>query len=157
MNGGPTGPALLDVNVLIALLDPLHIHHGLAHSWFSAHGRKPFATCPITLNGCVRVLSHPRYPSFTATPIDVAQRLQEDLCARPNHEFWPDDVVPFDPALFLAKHIGRPAIITDVYLLALAVRHSGHLVTFDRSIPWLAILGATRAHVRVLSSGGSAR
>ena len=55
--------SLLDVNVLIALLDADHISHTAATAWLSEHGRRGWASCPITQNGCVRIMSHPGYPN----------------------------------------------------------------------------------------------
>jgi predicted nucleic acid-binding protein len=54
---------LLDVNVLLALCDPLHVHHAAAHRWFAAVGRFAWATCPITENGFVRIAAHRSYPN----------------------------------------------------------------------------------------------
>ena len=147
-----SGAGLLDVNVLIALLDSSHPNHDQAHAWLAENGRKPFATCPITLNGCIRILSDPRYPSFTATPSDVAGRLREDLCSNKNHLFWADDLIPLDPAIFRSDKIGGSRCLTDVYLLALAVAHGGHLITFDRSIPWAAVRGCSKTHLHVLGA-----
>ena len=56
-------PALLDVNVLVALFDPDHVHHDLAHDWFADHRSRGWATCPITENGVIRVLANPAYGS----------------------------------------------------------------------------------------------
>ena len=55
--------ALLDVNVLIALLDADHSLHARATDWFASHARAGWASCPITQNGCVRIMSHPGYPN----------------------------------------------------------------------------------------------
>ncbi len=77
--------ALLDVNVLIALLDAAHVHHGLARRWFASHVEQGWASCPLTQNGCVRILSQPRYPN--AVPVaEAALRLGEAL-AHPSHTF----------------------------------------------------------------------
>ena len=141
--------ALLDVNVLVALFDPLHINHDDAHVWFASHGRRRWATCAITINGCIRVLSNPDYPSLTATPLQVAQRLRI-LCTKPNHEFWAEDVSPLDEERFHWERIMGHRQITDVYLLSLAVTRDAQLVTFDRSIPWQAIAGAKTSDLRIL-------
>ena len=87
--------ALLDVNVLIALLDPDHSLHAAATAWFRENAREGWASCPITQNGCMRVMSHPAYPN--APPLRmIAERLAE-ATASPLHEFWPDDVSLLDP------------------------------------------------------------
>jgi predicted nucleic acid-binding protein len=40
--------------------------------------------------------------------------------------------------------------VTDVYLLVLAVRHGGRLVTFDRSVPLKAVGSAGPEHLVML-------
>lgn len=143
--------ALLDVNVLVALFDPAHPSHEDAHEWFGVNRRRKWATCPITINGCVRVLSSPSYPSVVATPAEVISRLRV-LCASPQHEFWIDEVSLLDTTLFRPLHVGGHPKITDVYLLALAVRKQGRLVTFDRSIPLKAVVGAVPDNLVLLGS-----
>ena len=145
--------ALLDVNVLVSLFDPAHPNFEDAHQWFGAHRRRGWATCPLTLNGCVRVLSNPAYLSVTATTSEVVARLQS-LCSASDHESWADEVSLLDSELFRPAMIAGHQKITDVYLLGLAVRKKGMLVTFDRSIPHKAVIGAERSHLRVL--GGPA-
>jgi toxin-antitoxin system PIN domain toxin len=132
--------ALLDVNVLIALLDSDHSLHARATQWFAQHARAGWASCPITQNGCVRIMSHPGYPN--ALPVSaVAERLAE-ATAGGLHEFWPDDVSVLDRKLIDAGRIHGPRRVTDLYLLALAVRHAGRFATFDHSIAVDAIKGA---------------
>ena len=143
--------ALLDVNVLVALFDPAHPNHEQAHGWFGRHRRRGWATCPITINGCVRVLSNPAYPSVEATPAEVSSRLRA-LCSSPDHTFWPDEVSLLDDALFRPPMISGHRRITDVYLLGLTVRRQGKLVTFDRSIPLKAVIGAEPCHLELLGA-----
>ncbi len=66
---------LLDVNFLVALFDPRHVNHDAAHYWFSAGFSSTWATCSITEAGCIRVLSHPAYPTVSTTPVDALRRL----------------------------------------------------------------------------------
>ena len=140
--------ALLDVNVLIALLDADHSLHARATQWFGAHARAGWASCPITENGCVRIMSHPGYPN--ALPVRaVMERLAEASASR-FHEFWPDDISLLDGQVTISTRIHGPRQITDVYLLALAVRHGGHFVTFDNSVAHSAVIGAEKRHVLVL-------
>lgn len=141
--------ALLDVNVLVALFDPAHPHHEDAHAWFGKHRRNGWATCPLTINGCVRVLSSPSYPSFDVAPAEVITRLSS-LCSSPDHESWPDSVSLLDITLFRPGLISGSKAITDVYLLGLAVRNNGKLITFDRSMNLKAVVKATRDHLYVL-------
>ena len=141
---------LLDVNVLVALFDPDHVHHDLAHDWLADHKRAGWATCPITENGLVRVLSNPAYPAGSYPAADLAVRLRA-FAESGHHVFWPDDVSLRDRTLFQHPLASGHRHLTDVYLLALAKRHDGALVTFDRSIPLAAVAGATRQHLHVVS------
>jgi len=142
--------ALLDVNVLVALFDSAHLHHEAAHRWLASHGRRPWATCPLTINGCIRALSHPSYPTVRATAADVVARLRI-LCTRPLHEFWPDDVSLLDETKCRASRLAGATQVADVYLLSLAVSRHGRLVTFDRTIPLEAVPGAAASHIEVLA------
>lgn len=140
--------SLLDVNVLIALLDADHTLHPSATSWFATHARSGWASSPLTQNGCVRVMSHPGYPN----PLPVrstVERLRE-ACASAVHEFWPDDASLLDGKAVDAARIHGPRQLTDVYLLALAVRHDGRFVTFDAGVPREAVNGAQAKHLLVL-------
>jgi toxin-antitoxin system PIN domain toxin len=140
--------SLLDVNVLIALLDADHSLHARAIEWFGIHAREGWATCPITQNGCIRIMSHPGYPnSFPAGAI--MERLAE-ATAGAAHAFWPDDISLLDSRVADPTRIHGPRQFTDVYLLALAVRRKGRFVTFDASVPLAAAVGAERKHLIVL-------
>jgi toxin-antitoxin system PIN domain toxin len=142
-------PALLDVNVLIALFDPDHVHHEAAHGWFGTHHSSGWAICPLTENGVVRILSNPAYSAAAERPADVAGRLRAFRDSG-DHVFWPDDASICDaPAFDLS--VGHRHL-TDVYLLALAVRRDGCLVTFDRSIPGKAVRGARAGHLVVVDA-----
>ena len=140
--------ALLDVNVLIALLDANHTSHHAARRWLSDNAVNGWASCPITQNGCLRIMSHPSY-SMSASVREIALRLR-DATASDVHQFWPDDVSLLDEGLLDATRIHGPRQLSDVYLLALAVRHRGYLVTFDRSIGIDAVKTATADHLLVL-------
>jgi uncharacterized protein len=122
---------LLDINVLVALFDASHLNHDAAHRWFGNTGRLSWATCPITENGFVRILSHPSYPSVQATPSEVADRLTS-FASQQGHVFWPDDISLLT-ALDLESRtrlVGSQQL-TDFYLAALAQHHGGSLATFD--------------------------
>jgi toxin-antitoxin system PIN domain toxin len=128
---------LLDVNVLIALIDPLHVAHAAAHAWFGGGGNSAWATSPLTENGLVRIVSHSRYPNSvgsTAVAVDLLRALR----GHPGHRFWADDVSLADGGVVDAVCPVSPGQLTDAYLLALAVKHDGVLVTFDRRIAGLA-------------------
>lgn len=144
--------ALLDVNVLVALLDAGHLHHVPAMRWLAAHARSGWASCPATQNGCLRILSLPDYPN-RQPPALVAERLAAATVA-PAHRFWPDDLSLLEAEVVRWDRVLSSRHVTDVYLLALAVRHGGRLVTFDRSIDLAAVPGAKASHLHVI--GGAA-
>lgn len=137
--------ALLDVNVLIAMHDAGHTHHRIARDWLRAHITHGWASCAITQNGFVRILSQPRYPLDIST--SQAITLLAQACAAPHHTFWPADLSIADPACIDRSRVHGQTQVTDLYLLALAVRHQGRLVTLDGSIPLSAVTGATPEHL----------
>lgn len=140
--------ALLDINVLLALLDADHVDHTHTREWLGAEIRHGWASCAITQNGFLRVISQPRYPS----PVPVAQAA-ERLCRATQgeyHEFWPCDLSLLDERKVDRTRVHGPRQVTDVYLLALAHAHGGRFVTFDRSIPLEAVAGARAADLVVL-------
>ena len=140
--------ALLDVNVLIALLDSDHASHDTAIHWFAKHAREGWASCPITQNGCIRIMSNQGYPN--PLPVQaVIERLAE-ACNEDIHEFWPDEVSLLDPDVADSTRIHGPRQLTDIYLLALAVQHEGRLVTFDNGIPLAAVRRATTQNKLIL-------
>ena len=143
--------ALLDVNVLVALFDPAHPDHEEAHAWFGRHSRRGWATCPVTVNGCVRVLSSPAYRSVEATAAEVVAHLRV-LCSQRGHHFWSEGVSLLDETLFRPELIAGHQQVTDLYLLGLAVRQHGRLATFDRSIPVKAVIGAGADHLAFLGA-----
>ena len=128
--------------MLVALFDPGHMHHDAAHGWFARNQKHGSATCPLTLNGCVRVLANPKYPIVPIAPEQLIVLLRT-MCANPYHEFWPDSVSLLDDTLFKPPFIMGHRMITDVYLLGLAVRRHGKLATFDRGIALRAVVGAS--------------
>ena len=134
--------ALLDVNLLVALFDSEHVHHLVAHDWFAENGDRGWASCPLTENGALRVLASPTLELFVPLPDLLA--LLTRFCARSRHTFWPDDVSLLDSAVVDMHKIRGHKQLTDVYLLALAVKNGGRLITFDDGIP-LTEIG--RAHV----------
>lgn len=134
-----SGRALLDVNVLVALFDPDHLHHEPAHRWLAEHRSSGWATCPLTENGVVRVLANPAYSPSAERPAEIARRLAA-FRESGQHAFWPDDVSLCDTGAFNLTVGYRQ--LTDTYLLGLAVKHRGRLATFDRSIPLKAVRGA---------------
>jgi toxin-antitoxin system PIN domain toxin len=140
--------ALLDVNVLIALLDADHALHARATQWFAEHARSGWASCPITENGCVRIMSHPGYPN--PLPVRAVMQRLAEATASNLHEFWPDDVSLLNAQIADSARIHGPRQITDVYLLALALRHGGRFVTCDASASRDAAVGAEKRHLLMI-------
>lgn len=136
---------LLDVNVLIALIDPAHIQHDAAHAWFGAVGKNSWASCPITENAVLRIVGDVRYPNSPATPAAVGEVLAGFL-ELDGHEFWPDDVSLFHTEnnnVDITRLLNSRQV-TDSYLLALACAHDGQLATFDRRVVANAVRGGNR-------------
>lgn len=140
--------ALLDVNVLVALLDASHLHHRAATDWLAANLRHGWASCPMTQNGCLRILSLPAYPNPQPTA-SVAQRLALAV-ADAAHAFWPDAFSLLEQGRVLWDRVLTSRQITDAYLLALAAANAGRLVTFDRGIAIEAVQGAAKKNLVVL-------
>ena len=135
---------LLDVNVLIALVDPAHVQHHAAHEWFAAVGNQAFATCAVTEMGLLRIVGHPRYPNSPGSPAAVAPLLA-GIRALPGHAFWADAVSPLDAQRLHAQRLLDSGQVTDSHLLALAVAHQGRLASLDRRLVTTAVPGGAQA------------
>ena len=140
--------ALFDVNVLIALLDAGHAFHRTAMDWLEEAVQWGWASCPITQNGCIRIMSNPSYPAPLPASV-VAERLAE-AGAGQEHTFWPDDISLLETHVFDWSYALSSRHVTDMYLLALAAHHEGRLVTFDRRIDLRAVSRAEKEHLHVL-------
>lgn len=140
--------SLLDVNVLIALFDIGHIHHDRAHAWWRTAASGGWASCPLTQNGFVRVISQPKYPNAVSAA-EACRRLRA-FTLTSDHAFWAADISILDEERLDSERLLGPSQITDLYLLALAAERHGQLVTFDRGIPIAAIKGAHARHLLVL-------
>ena len=128
--------ALLDINVLIALAWPNHVHHGAALSWFREQREAGWATCPLTEAGFVRVSCNPSVVQHTVTPRDAIALLGE-LRRLGAHSFWPLDRSIVDlPQVIIARLQGYRQI-TDAVLLSAAMQHSGQLATLDNGLAQL--------------------
>jgi len=123
--------ALLDVNVLIALVDTTHVHHAPAKQYFSLAQSHGWATCPITENGFLRILGRPASSHGLDSPT-LARTLLQSLISRPGHQFWPDNLSFSDTRFFPTLPTSKQ--LTDLYLLGLAVKNGGRFATFDVSI-----------------------
>lgn len=140
--------ALLDINVLLALLDSDHVDHQRALAWLDEEISGGWASSAITQNGFVRIISQPRYPSPVA-PAEAVELLG-GACATRHHEFWACDVSLLDARTVDRSRLHGPRQVTDAYLLALACAHDGRFVTFDRSVSLESVHGAGEDHLTVL-------
>ena len=141
---------LLDINVLIALMDADHAFHEKAHDWYAQNRHSGWASCPMTENGLVRILSNPRYhPQKKHAPSEIISALQS-FVKHSDHVFWADDLSLREPSAFLSEKILGPRNITDLYLLGLATKNEGCLVTFDTGIGMAAIPKAKPLNLKVI-------
>jgi uncharacterized protein len=142
---------LLDVNVLLAILDPGHVAHDSAQTWFQTT-QPDWATCPITQNGALRILSGSTYRSVGGaprfTPAEVVASLSHMVTVR-GHVFWADDLSLLDSDLVDASAITSSQQVTDTYLLALAVSKNAKLATFDRRLSPRAVRNGAQALVQL--------
>lgn len=132
--------ALLDVNVLVALAWPNHVHHKAARAWFEKHHAEGWATCSLTQNGFVRISSSPNVVDEARTPYEAVLLLRK-LVAIEGHRFWTDDVAIAATEAIDVERIRGHRQVMDAHLLALARRHRGRLATFDRKIEALLPAG----------------
>ena len=129
--------ALLDLNILTALLWPAHEHHEAAHRWFRARANARWATCTLTQLGFVRITSNPAFSRDALSPIEAASLLAENL-RHPGHEFWADGLQVPAAIRGMGPRLSGYRQLTDAYLLALANRRKGVLASFDRGLRTLA-------------------
>ena len=142
--------ALLDINFIIALFDPDHSFHERAHGWWASHGKEGWASCPLTENGAVRIMSNPGYSrKMQFAPGELIGRLRQ-FVDQTDHEFWSDSISLRDEDIFACERIHSSHQLTDLYLLALAVAHEGRLVTFDQRIPLSAVKYARKENLCVI-------
>ncbi len=140
--------ALLDINVLLALLDRDHVLHERGRRWFEQQVGHGWASCAVTQNGFIRIVSQPGYPSPVSTRTAIG--LLATATSADHHEYWRSEVSILDATLFDHSRIHGPRQLTDIYLLGLAARHGGRLVTFDQTIALTAVKTADRDNLVVL-------
>ncbi|MEI2778820.1 MAG: TA system VapC family ribonuclease toxin [Tetrasphaera sp.] len=140
--------SLLDINVLIALVDPDHVDHQRVHVWGASGLQSGWASCAITENGFVRILSQPAYPGYVT--VAQAAALLREARDGTDHEFWDCSVSIVDPEVIDTAHLLGHRQVTDAYLLALAVARDAELVTLDRSVSPAAVRGAGPQHLVVV-------
>ncbi|MCH7228443.1 TA system VapC family ribonuclease toxin [Haloferula sp. A504] len=138
--------ALFDINVLLARFDRLHDHHGRTQQWFRGRAIDTILTCTLTENGFLRIFANPAYPTGPGNMRDAAAMLSR-IRSVPGHDFVAEDRSILDPSLGVALGSNTPAQITDLYLLALAVRHDAKFVTLDTRIDPASVKGGTSALV----------
>jgi toxin-antitoxin system PIN domain toxin len=143
--------ALLDVNVLIALIDPYHIHHEAADNWFADNRQLGWATCAVTENGLLRVICNPSYHGTRATLKDGIVSLRR-LCEMRGHVFLAELISIRESRIFQWNHVQGHRQLTDLYLLALAVNSRAKLATFDSGISIRAISDATAINLEIIPS-----
>lgn len=126
---------LPDVNVLVAMHDPDHLHHERAFDWFINEGSQGWATCPLTENGFLRVFTNTKYPN-TLKGLAKTFPILDEMMARygATHHFWEDRISLRDETLFRRTEIVGHKQITNVYLLGLCQSYNAVLVTLDTRV-----------------------
>jgi len=128
---------LLDVNVLLALAWPMHVHHGPAQEWFGNHHRSGWATCGVTESGFIRVSSNRRATPAARSPGEAALLLHR-MCQLDGHVFLDDSVRLSKHPEVISAHVHGSSQVTDAHLILIARASSASLVTFDRGVAQLA-------------------
>jgi toxin-antitoxin system PIN domain toxin len=142
--------ALLDVNMVIALLDASHAFHHRSHEWWAKNFTKGWASCPLVENGVVRIMVNPGYSPTRRFHAEEIIKALSGFVSATDHEFWPDNLSLRDGESFIPDRIHGSRQLTDIYLLALAARHGGRLVTFDQDIPLSSVKMAKPLNLVVL-------
>lgn len=138
---------LLDVNTLVALTDEDHVHHSVVLKWFNAAGRHDWGVCAFTEAGLLRVATRPK---TGARSVEEVTGLLTLLAEHPGYRYWPiTDGWTTLAAPFRGRLFGHQQI-TDAYLMGLAVKEDGVLVTLDQAMTHLAG-AACRRHLLVLA------
>ena len=125
--------ALPDVNVLVALAWPNHVHHRATRAWFEENRREGWATCPLTEAGFVRVSCSPAIVQHTVTPLDAIAIL-ERLIQFGVHTFWPLDQSILNLPESISTRLQGYRQIIDAMLLAVAMQHGAQLATLDTGL-----------------------
>lgn len=140
---------LLDVNMLVALAWPNHVHHATAKEWFAAHHAAGWATCSVTESGFVRVSSNSRATPEAKSPMEALFLLRQ-MVAQAGHHFWPDEISIAQSELIDHSKLFGHRQVTDAHLLALAIHHGGRLASFDRGLRDLVPMGIRSSDVLIL-------
>jgi uncharacterized protein len=135
---------LPDVNTLLALLDPMHVHHEAAHHWYASQSPLRIMLCSHVENGVIRVASQPKYPNCLGTAARVRESLA-NFTRQVKAESCATEVSLLDDGIMLKPELLTPSRVTDIYLLALAAANGIRLATFDQRIPSQAVAGEDEA------------
>jgi hypothetical protein len=141
---------LLDLNTLIALAEPDHEFHKTAGRWFQTEGKEDWGVCPLTEAGFIRITTHPKYRPASRT-VQQAAAILASFAQHPGYRYWPivnswaTLTAPFSLRIFGHQQV------TDAYLLGLAIKEHGVLITFDSGFGVLAGTEYDR-NLRVLSA-----
>ena len=141
---------LLDVNVLLAWLWPAHEAHKAASSWMNNHRQEPWATCPITEMGFLRIVTTHSFSPHAPAWSEAIGILRKHTEGSLKHCFWQDSLTSAELDMRLGKLINGPSQITDAYLLALAIQNDGRMVTFDYRMETLAPEGSAEQEALVI-------
>lgn len=144
---------LPDVNTVLALLDPMHVHHEAAHRWYASQSPLRIVLCPHVENGVIRVASQPKYPNCLGTSARVREALG-DFARQAIAESCAKAVSLLDDGILLKPALLTPSRVSDLYLLALAAANGIRLATFDRRIPSDAVAGGDQA-LEIIGTGAS--
>jgi toxin-antitoxin system PIN domain toxin len=125
------------VNVLIALLEPGHGFFQKAQQWFRSSGKDNWGVCPLTEIGFVRITTNPSFFPGPRTHEEATSILAK-LADRPGYRYWPITESWTSLTSAFADRITGHQQVTDAYLLGLAIKENGVLVTFDRGIKYMA-------------------
>src|SRR5262245_29477441 len=128
-------------------MDGSHAFHARAHSWWNANSSFGWASCPLTENGVARIMPNPAYSPSSRFTIQLVINSLTQFASSTDHEFWPDDVSLRDSGVFETNRIHGARQLTDLYLLALAVKQRGRFATFDQAISISAVNKATAQDV----------
>jgi toxin-antitoxin system PIN domain toxin len=133
---------LLDVNVLLAWFWPAHEAHKAAQTWMKTHHHEPWATCPVTEMGFLRIVTARSFSPNAPSWAEAIKILRRHIAGSPKHSFWQDSLSLAEMDRTLGSRIKGPNQITDAYLLALAIQNHGRMVTFDYRMQSLAPKGS---------------
>jgi hypothetical protein len=128
---------LLDLNVLIALVDSGHQHYQAAQNWFNSSSSHNVGICPLTESGFLRITTNPAYRPVPHS-IEEAIAILHLLKGHPRYRYWQIKESWVEVTAPFAVRIRGHQQVTDAFLLGLAIKENGQLVTFDKAIQYMA-------------------